>query len=213
MEFLDKIKDALRPTMDSVRRAILGPNNERIDFIMDSFYKLSSKQQIGALIALGIGVLVIIGGVFVIYLSRINALETELDVGYKTIQNLRVLAVEFNNEKKRFDWLKNNVSKNTSTLRPKPFFERTSKNVGISLNQLRTQETPLPPDNLLSSDFTQLQVDFGIPKVSLPRLLKFLGEVEKSNHHLYVKNLEIKSRFEDKLYFDSQAKILGVKTK
>lgn len=210
---MDKIKDALRPTLDSVRRAILGPNNERIDFIMDSFYKLSSKQQIGALIALAVGILVVIGGVFIIYLSRISALETELDVGYKTIQNLRVMAVEYNNENKRFTWLKDNVSRNTTSLRPKPFFERTSKNVGISLNSLRTQDSPLPPDNLLSNDFSQLTVDFGIPKVSLPRLLKFLGEVEKSKHHLYVKNLEIKARFEDRLYFDSQAKIIGMKTK
>lgn len=213
MKLLEQLNEKLSPVLDRIRKQILGANNERVDFIMDSFYKLTPKQQTGALGALGLFTLGLMAGVFYVYISRINALEYELDSGYKTIQNLRQLAVEYNNEKKRFDWLVTNIEQKTSSLRPKPFFERASNQIGVTLTSLRTQEVELPLDNILAKDFTHVSVEFGMPKVSIPRMLKFLGEVEKSDKHLYVKNLDIRARYGDKLYFDTEAKILGVKTK
>jgi len=48
-----------------------------------------------------------------------------------------------------------------------------------------------------------------MPNISIPRLLSFLVEVEKSNKYLRVQDLQIRARYGTKLYFDSQAKVRG----
>ena len=48
-----------------------------------------------------------------------------------------------------------------------------------------------------------------LPNISIPRLLGFLVEVEKSNKYLRVQDLQIRGRYGTKLYFDSQVKVRG----
>ncbi|MCX6128388.1 MAG: hypothetical protein NTX25_04900 [Proteobacteria bacterium] len=65
--------------IDQIRRSLLGANNERIDFLMDSFYKLSPQHQTSVMAGAAAFLLVFVLGSFTIYFSRINALEDELN--------------------------------------------------------------------------------------------------------------------------------------
>ncbi len=41
--------------------------------------------------------------------------------------------------------------------------------------------------------------------------MKFLSEVERSNKNLSIENLQIRTRYGDRLYFEASAKVVGYK--
>lgn len=210
-EARDKVKGSVLPALDLLKRRTLGANNERLDFVMDSFYKLSANQQTGVLAGVAglVGLLVI--GIFAIYFSRISALEAELNNGYEALQDLRILAEEYRQENGRLDWLTKTVDRKTSNLRPKPFFEQKANQVGVTLEGLRSEEVEIPEDDPLSRSFKQININFRLTKISIPRLLKFLSEIEKSDKFLTTRNLKVRARFGDRLFFDAEARVSGYK--
>ena len=68
---IGKIVEPFSPLFEGIKRRILGANNERIDFLMDSFYKLSPSNQTAALIGACGAVFLIVLMIFIVYFSRI----------------------------------------------------------------------------------------------------------------------------------------------
>lgn len=207
----DQIDSALSRGLDFLKKHILGANNERLDFVMDSFYKLSPNQQTGVLVTLLGTLLVFICSAFIIYFSQIRALENELNESFEALHELRSLAQTYDTEQKRYRELTNIVRRSSQNFRPKPFFESKANQVGVSITDLKSSDVDIPPDSPLSADFKHVAIDFRLPKVSIPRMLKFLGEIEKSGKNLNINNLQIRTRYGDRLYFETSAKVIGYK--
>jgi hypothetical protein len=207
----DQMRSSLSRLLDLIKRRILGANNERLDFLMDSFYKLSPSHQSGVLIGLcamlGLGVI----GAFGLYLSSVNSLESRLNNGFEALQDLRSLSQTYTYEERRYRQLESIISRSATGFRPKPFFENLANQIGVTITDLRSSEADIPPDQPLSQDFKNVVVEFRLPKVSIPRLLRFMGEVEKSGKNLNIHSLQIRSRYGDRLYFETSAKIIGFK--
>ena len=55
---VDQASSAVNRVVDEIKKRILGQNNENIEFIMDSFYKLSPSQQSGVLLGILGGLMV-----------------------------------------------------------------------------------------------------------------------------------------------------------
>ena len=210
--FGEQISSTISRVADYLRKYILGPNNERLDFVMDSFYKLSPNQQTGMLAGVLGALLLFVFGAFGLYFSQVNALERDLNNSFESLQELRSLAQSYDFENKRYRELKTIVRRSSQGFRPKPFFESKSNQVGVSITDLRSNDTDISGDSPLSTDFKHVSVEFRLPKVSIPRLLKFLGEVEKSGKNLNVHSLQIRTRYGDRLYFETSAKVIGYKT-
>jgi hypothetical protein len=208
----DQVRANLSRLIDLVRRRILGANNERLDFLMDSFYKLSPSHQTGVVVGLCAGLALVVIGTFTIYISRINSLENQLNQGFEALQDLRTLSQTYSYEEQRYRELQSLVNRGSSGFRPKPFFENMANQVGVTISDLRSDEADLPPDSALNKDFRNVVVEFRLPKVSIPRLLKFLGEIEKSGKNLSIHTLQIRSRYGDRLYFETSAKVVGFKS-
>ena len=208
----DQVKAYFLNFFDIIKRRIFGANNERLDFIMDSFYKLSPNHQSGVLLGACAILGLVVMGAFTIYFSRINALEKELESGFEALQDVRSLSQAYKNETKKFDNMVQAIDRKTRGLRPKPFFEKKANQVGITISDLRSNESEIPADSPLSERFKYVNIDFKTPKVSIPRMLKFLGEIEKSNKHLVIQNLQVRTRYGDKLFFETQTKVVGYKT-
>lgn len=208
----DSIQSLVARVVDQIRRSLFGANNERIDFIMDSFYKLSPEHQTGVLASVAGMLLVFVLGAFTIYYSRINALEDELNASFDALTEVRGLSSTYEQELKRYQELKSAVSRSASEFKPKPFFESKANQVGVQIADLRSQDTEIPAESPLAADFRYTQVEFKLPKVSLPRLLKFMEEVEKSNGSLNVHSLQIRTRYGDRLFFETSAKVIAYKT-
>ena len=128
---IDSLVNAFRPGLDIIKRKVFGSNNERLDFVMDSFYKLSPQQQTGALFAAGLILAVLVLGIFGVYFSRIQALESELNDGFEALRELRTLSTNYRHEKARMDWLVKRVESKTSNIRPKSFFSKKADQVGV----------------------------------------------------------------------------------
>ena len=124
MSALQNLKDQFQSLsariVDQVRRSLLGANNERIDFLMDSFYKLSPQHQTGVMAGAGGLLLVFVLSSFTIYFSRINALEDELNASFDALQDARSMIQTYDQELKRFQELKAAVGRNAADFKPKP---------------------------------------------------------------------------------------------
>lgn len=212
-EASERLKSYFRPAMEVARRRIFGDNNERIDFLIDSFYKLTPEYQTAALAAaLGSAALFLMM-VFGIYFARIHTLENELNQGFQALQEVRVLGAQYKKEKANFDWVVQTVQRKTGSLRAKPFFEQMANQVGVVMEGLRSEEIPVPEDSPLAKNFVLINTEFRLPKVSIPRLLKFFSEIEKADQGMMVRDLVIRARYGDKLFFDVQARVTGYKVK
>lgn len=212
-EATERLRSYFRPALDVVKRRLFGPNNERIDFIMDSFYKLSPRHQTMVLSASAAALGLLILMIFGIYFARINSLETELNQGFNALQEMRTLSAQYKREKESFDWVVGTVERKTSQLKPKPFFEQLANQTGVTMEGLRSDEGAVAEDASLANNFNQVNVEFRLPKVSIPRLLKFFTEIEKADQGMTVRDLTVRARYGDKLFFDAQAKVVGLKVK
>ncbi len=207
----DQVQSNISRVVEQVRRSIFGVNNERIDFLMDSFYKLTPQHQTAAMAGAAGALLVFVLGAFIVYFSRINALEDELNASFDALQEVRNLTSNYDQELRRYQELKSIVSRNASEFKPKPFFESKANQVGVQIADLRSQDADIPAESPLAQDFRYVSVEFKLPKVSLPRLLKFVEEVEKANANLNIHSLQVRTRYGDRLFFETSAKVVGYK--
>jgi hypothetical protein len=150
-------------------------------------------------------------GAFGIYFTRINALEDELNASFDALQEVRTQTATYDQELRRYQELKSMVSRSAADFKPKPFFESKANQVGVAIADLRSQDTEIPAESPLSQDFRYVSVEFKLPKVSLPRLLKFIEEVEKGNSNLNIHSLQVRTRYGDRLFFETSAKVMGYK--
>lgn len=212
-ELVDKIKDFYFKCTSTLKSKILGDNNEKLDFILDSFYKLSPKEKNKVfLIAIGSGLLVFIL-LLTAYFSGIKTLDNNISSRFEALNKLSSLKTVYSQEKSRYDALIDNITTRTLSLRVKPFFEQISKTTGIYINGLNDHRVTIPPDNPLSGIFDYMDVEMDLSSrlsssrsfdsaISLPKLLTFISEVEKSDNFFRVKDLSIRSILGDKLYFN-----------
>ena len=211
-DFTSQISSSAGSLFQQFKQRVLGENNERLDFIMDSFYKLSPQQQTGAILGSFSVVGLVVLGAILFYFSRINNLESQLNQGFDSLHRLRVLSAQYKRVDESMRYLKKSVNRKTSKLRPKAFFEKIAGQVGVTLQSLRSEEKEITDGSPLAANFKYLKISFRMPKVSLPRMLKFFSEIERSDKTLIVSNLTIRGLYgSKKLYFDVEADVTGFK--
>lgn len=207
--FADKFKGQMQSSLGVIRRRIFGANNEKLDFLMDSFYKLSPNQRTGVLAgvvgAIGLFVLIAIG----LYFSQVSRLKTELSDSFGALHELQALKGQYEQENRNFEKLVDVVDRKTRQVSLKPFFEKIGQDLGVTIEGLNDQKSPLPGDNPLSEKMQEVRVEMRLPNISIPRLLSFIVEVEKSGKYLRVQDLQVRGRYGTKLYFDGQVKVRG----
>jgi len=204
---VDQMRGQLQSVANIVRIRVLGANNERLDFLMDSFYKLSPPQRTAAFSGLIAVVGFFVFGAVILYFSQVSRLRSELNESFDALHEMQTLKTEYQNEQRRYDKLFEQISRKTGDLRPKPFFEKIANEQGVQIEGGLTEtRVPLPPENPLSEKMQEVRVEMRLNNISIPRLLTFLVEVEKANNFVRVQDLEIKSRFGTRLYFDSKLK-------
>ena len=192
---------------------VFGSNNDRLDFIIDSFYQFSPTYQ---KFFAGLGVLGLVGvfiTIFYIYFSSLGYLQDKL---YNTInghKTLATLATNYYREDARFQALLTNLSDNIRVKSLKPFFEKVARDEELNLGSLNEKIFALSDGLILAENLDGVQIDVEIDNISLPKILKYLTTIERSRNHLSVSALTIKSRYETKLYFDTKITVKGYRVK
>ena len=205
----DRIERLFDGQLDNVKRQLFGVNNERLDFFMDSFYKLDPRERgllIGALIGVIFGFVVL---AISLYFIQVSSLRSELNESFSALHKLRALKIEEKVESARFDQLVDSIKLKTKGLAFKPFFERLSRDVKVSISNLREDKIDFDAANPMSDKVKQVRVSMKLPKVSIPKLLKFLVETEKSGKYLRVSDVKITGLYGNKLFFDANIVVRG----
>jgi hypothetical protein len=202
--FVEKLKARLSDILQKVRLELFGQNNERLDFLLDSFNKLQPNQQRLALAGSAVAFfLMIMLGIW-IYVAQVGTLRTELSDSFSTLRQFRSLANEFGMENTKFTLLVDSVKSKVDSTSYKPFLDQLAKKNGLSLGQLDERDIAATEDSPLGKELRDVAIDVNLDNVSLPRLLKFLTEIEKSGKYLRIDDLRIRSRYGTKLYFDAK---------
>jgi hypothetical protein len=205
----DRFKGQFQGSMNLLRKRLLGANNEKLDFFMDSFYKLSPNQRTGVLAGI-VGVIALfVLAAFALYFSQVSRLKTDLNDSFAALHELKTLRASYEQENKNFDKLVETIDKKTRSVSIKPFFEKIANDMGVTIEGLSDARTPLAAENPLSEKVQEVRVEMRLPNISIPRLMTFLVEVEKSNKYLRVQDLQIRGRYGTKLFFDAQVKVRG----
>ncbi|MBP6218113.1 MAG: hypothetical protein KA436_05970 [Oligoflexales bacterium] len=200
---LEEMQRKLSALTKGIKSKILGHNNERLDFLLDSFYKLSAAQR-NASIGVGVGVLTLFVLASVsLYFSRVSALEKGLSDSFLALKELRRYKVEQQLEDKRFKKLLVTIKRKTQDLNLKPFFEKLSHDKSIPLKDISEKTVLLNSSNPFSEKVKEVQVDMRLPNISIPKLLDFIIEIEKSGHYLRVQELKITGIYGNKHFFDT----------
>ncbi|MCB9228109.1 MAG: hypothetical protein H6618_00710 [Deltaproteobacteria bacterium] len=211
MSLFSEIKGRFEGYSRVIGERIFGVNNERLDFVMDSFYKLNPSHR-NAVLA---GIVSLISGfvtlAIFIYYMQVSSLQNELNDTFNALNELKVLKTEVAMESARFDQLIEKVKGKTRSLHFKPFFERLSRQENVPLKSLSDRQPEMDANNPLASRIREVQVDLKISRVSIPKLLDFLISIEKSNHYLRIQNMKITGIYGNKLYFDVDILIRGYK--
>jgi hypothetical protein len=205
----DRFKGQTSGIVNQVRTRLFGANNERLDFFMDSFYKLSPPQRTGVLAGFSAIVAFFVFAAIGLYFTQVGALKQDLSNSFGALHELQSLKAQFDQESKNYDKLIDTIDKKTKGQALKPFFEKIAQDGGITIEGLTDQKVPLPADNPLSEKVQEVKVEMRFPNISIPRMLNYLVEVEKANKYLRVQDLQIRGRYGTKLFFDGQAKIRG----
>jgi hypothetical protein len=209
-QLIEQLKDQWKSLADRLRMQVFGANNERLDFLMDSFYKLEPRQRVGVLAGVAGAIGFVIVAAFVFYISRVNALKTDLNNAFAALHELQELKAEYSVEDARFQRVLDQVQRKTADLQVKPFFEKVARDTLIQLEGLNVQKNPLDADNPLGGKVQEVKVkDLRINNTSIPKLLNFLTEIEKANNYIRLQDLEIRGRFGTRLYFDAKLTARG----
>ncbi len=203
-QFIEKMKTRFSEIIQKLLLEIFGENNERLDFLLDSFNKLQPNQQRGALAGSAVVFfLMIMMGIW-IYAAQVASLRTELSDSFSTLRQFRSLANEFGMENTKFTLLVDSVKGKVDATSYKPYLDQLAKKNGLSLGQLDERDIAATEESPLGKELRDVAIDVNFDNVSLPRLLKFLTEIEKSGKYLRIDDLRIRSRYGTKLFFDAK---------
>lgn len=211
---IEDIKARFQVQIDLLKVRIFGPNNERLDFLMDSFNKLDQARQRLVIFGVFAVIVSVVYGAFAFYFAQISQLKDDLSESYQAIRQLDELAGQFKVEEKRFDALVGRIRSKTSSINSyKSYFEGISKKEAVKISSLNDRPASLPELNPLSNYIDEVSIDIDVENVSLPRIMRYLVAIEKDGRYLRVSSLKVRSRYGTKLFFDSQMTIKGYKVK
>lgn len=213
MSALNELKERFNSYGKMIREKILGRNNERLDFVMDSFYKLEPHYRNGVLAIFAMVLFSFVVFIFFFYFMQVKSLQDELNLRFQALSDLKVLKQEELTQSERFDKLIKRVKTKTRNMNFKPFFERLSRNTKIPLKNLSDRTPEMDSNNPLSEQLQEVHVDMRLNKVSVPRLMNFLVDIEKSDKFLRVQNLKITGLYGNKQFFDVDILVRGYKVK
>lgn len=205
----DNLNTNVRRIVGVVKQKVFGQNNERLDFVMDSFYKLSSQQRNGVIAGAALFIVFFVISTISLYFTRVSALEKDLSDSFMAIQEFKTKKIEDSIEDKKFEKLSDLIKRKTAGVVFKPFFEKLSREDNVEVKNLTEQPVDMDPSDPMTNQIKQVNVEMRLPKISIPRLLKFIIDIEKSEHYMRVQEIKITGLYGNRLFFDTTLLIRG----
>lgn len=195
-----------------VRTAIFGRQNERIEFLMDSYFKLTPEWRsavlVGGVFASAVGLL----GIIAIYIAALNGLQGRLDQAFEATNQIKQYKHSYAVTRAKFNDLEQKLEQANQNLVLISVLETKAKELGLEASSFPPQlpTTELAANNPLSAKYQNAKVEFRVSNVSLKKIVDFVIAIENLPHMLHVTSLKIKGLYQNKLYFDATFEVEGL---
>jgi hypothetical protein len=198
-----------------LKHAVFGPQNERLEYLMDSYFKLSPEGRSGV-IAGGIAISVCaVLGTIGLYLAALSNLQSKLDFAFEATNKLREAHSAFGSSNQRFKDLDERLSNASQGLTLISVLEQKAKELQVTTSGFPPQVplTDLPATNPLADKYQTAKVEFRASNISLKKIIEFVIAIESTPHRLRVSSLKIKGLYQNKLFFDSTLEVEATQNK
>lgn len=201
-----------------VRDAIFGKQNERIEYFMDSYFKLPQEGRtavvVGAFLFAGLTVF----GFIWMYLSALSSLQSRLDDSFLAMNKLRAKQVDYAVTKRKFDELDKRIANVTSSLQILTLLEDKAKSLELQISgNTKTDKASSEKDfirgTLLAEKYKATRSEFRVSNVSLKKIIDLVVAIESDDKMLRVSDLRIKGLYQNKLFFDATFAVDGIEPK
>jgi len=200
------------------RDLIFGKQNERIEYFMDSYFKLPPEGRTavlgGGILLAALLVLSFIG----IYLSALSGLQSRLDESFQAVNKLRAKQVDFAVTKRKFDELDRRIANITQSLQILTVLEEKAKSLELQISGNNKSDKPSGEKDFirgtpLADKFKATRSEFRVSNVSLKKIVDFVVAIESDDKLLRVSDLRIKGLYQNKLFFDATFAVDGIELK
>jgi hypothetical protein len=198
-----------------LRNAILGRQNERLEFIMDSYFKLSPEGRTAVVVGGVAGSIFLLISIIGIYLAALTSLQARLDSAFEAVNTLKDARYSYTNNKQKFADLERKLEAANQNLILISVLETKAKELGLQTSGFPAQlpTSDFAASNPLAGKYQNAKVKFNISNVSLKRIMDLVIAIEATPHLLRVVSLTIKPGYQNKLFFESTLEVEGTVTK
>ncbi len=206
-------KSRMEKLRASIRAFVFGPQNERLEYIMDNFLKFTPEQRTAAIIGGVLGFALLVIGVVALYFTASRSLQAELDAAFAATNRLKEIQITYSLTKQRYAELEQALQINQE-LSLITLVESKAKEMGVSVGDFPSQQEISAPSAPLNASVMKnhriAKIRFSINRAGLKKIVEFVVALEGLPNRLRVSNLAIKRGFTDKLYLDASVEVEAV---
>lgn len=199
--------------MAPLRTLVFGRQNERLEYVMDSFLKFTPEQRALAIVGGIGGFLLLILMIVWMYFSASATLQRELDAAFTATNRLVEVQSSFAMSRQRFSELEGALQVNQD-LSLITLIESKAKEMSVSVSDFPSQQeisVPAAPLNASAlKNYRIAKIRFSINRAGLKKIVEFIVALESLPNKLKVAGLTIKRGFTDKLYLDANVEVEAV---
>lgn len=199
-----KHAEYLNQAIQSIRNVIFGENNTRLDYLIESFYKL--RYEVRSRIIVGsifFGILFFIS-MLLVYFFTMASLQDRLDESYENVNKLKNIKSSYVAINQNFEELTQNIYNNNSNLSLITVLEQKAKDMSIQAQGFPNKPvlSKYPGHSPLQAKFQIASVEFKLMGVSIKKIIEFSNAVEQLPNKLKISKFRLLSTTDAKLYFD-----------
>ncbi len=190
----------LKNLQERFSHLLLGPNYERIDYIVDSFLKLSIRDRNITIIS-SVGVIFILFVLFIYnYFSSLSGLEHDLVSSHSYLHKIMKLKSKYKTLDDEYKTFVDQVASAKMNFNLKSFLNtiEQEKNLNLMFEDIR-EPSSLP--STMREDFYEKVVEVKCNKISIMTLVDFLRRIEASGKYLRINMIEIDKTYRGEGYF------------
>ena len=194
-----------------IKHAIFGKQNERIEFVMDSYFKLSNESRTGIMVGGVLGAILLIASLMTAYMVGLNMLQSKLDAAFSAANQLRDLGGSYASAKAQLMDLEQKFNQANEGFVMVSVLEKKAKELNLNATGFPAQlpVTDFPANNPLSEKFQNAKVEFRVSNASIKKIVDFVVALETTPHLLRVSSLKIRGLYQDRMYFDASFEVEG----
>ncbi len=205
--------DRLSRLMLPLRSFVFGPQNERLEYLMDSFLKFTPEQRAAAVVG-GIGGFVFfLFAIISMYFAASVSLQNSLDAAFASTNRLKEVQSNYTLARQRFSELESALQINHE-LSLITLVEGKAKEMGITVGDFPSQQdisVPTAPLNTSAlKNYRLAKVRFSVNRAGLKKIVEFVVALESLPNRIRVTSLIIKRGFTDKLYLDANVEVEAI---